>query len=261
MQGLGQLSELSPEENTPAPHVRFWNGTKFEPLIPGKTKTSDRTTEFGPEISFAKSLPEQGAEIYLIKFNASGMPLDSGWNGDKWLGAPGTPNRVNFHPGLTPDIAQQGTLYQGMLKRFRDGLNAIRQNGNTPHVRGFLWMQGEQDSKQEISAKNYATNLKLLRDRLVQDLALSGLPMVFGQVLPHEPAMSRFVARQEIRTQMAAADMDSGKPQAIPQCRMISTDGYPLKEDTVHYNTRGQIMLGTAMAKGLSEARNGKTSL
>jgi len=36
--------------------------------------------------------------------------------------------------------------------------------------------------------------------------------------------------------------------------RMVSTDGFPLRGDHVHYNAQGQIMLGNALAKGLLQA-------
>ena len=77
------------------------------------------------------------------------------------------------------------------------------------------------------------------------------MPVAFGQVLPHEPAMERFTHRAEIRAQMAAADARSGKPESIPGVTMVSTDGFPLKPDTVHYDAKGQVMLGEAFAKAL----------
>ncbi|MCA9079156.1 MAG: hypothetical protein KDA58_01305, partial [Planctomycetaceae bacterium] len=127
----------------------------------------------------------------------------------------------------------------------------IRADGHTPIIRGFAWMQGEQDSKHEESASSYAANLGQLRDRLAADLNVRQLPLVFGQVLPYPKPLPRFTHRDLIRQQMAAADMDSSAPQALPLARMISTDALTLKPDTVHYDTRGQWELGQLMARRL----------
>lgn len=115
-------------------------------------------------------------------------------------------------------------------------------------------MQGEQDSKHELSATTYAASLRHLRQRLADDLKLQGpLPLVFGQVLPHEPALPRFTHRKEIRQQMAAADERSGKAEAIPLARMVSTDGFELLPDTVHYNAAAQLRLGYAFAEAMKD--------
>lgn len=254
MQGLGKLAELTPEEQAPPANVFFWTGKDFEPLVPGKTHTSARAPEFGPEIAFAREIAKAGKPAFLIKYHVSGMPLDPGWDGNHWAGGPAAPGRVNFHPGERDGDPATGKLYRAMLKTFRDGLAALRARGDTPVIRGFVWMQGEQDAKQEVSAAAYAANLKRLRDRLAQDVGAASLPMAFGQVLPHPEPDARFTQRDLIRRTMAAADMASGKPEAIPHCRMVSTDGFPLIADKVHYSTRGQLLLGKALADGLAAA-------
>ncbi|MCB1128453.1 MAG: hypothetical protein KDM81_18300, partial [Verrucomicrobiae bacterium] len=177
-----------------------------------------------------------------------------GWNGNQWAGEELQPGRRNFYPGEAPDDPNQGTLYRAMLEKFAAGLRHLREDGRQPKVCGFLWMQGEQDAKHVESATAYAADLGRLRRRLAQDLHASpDLPLVFGQVLPHEPPMPRFTHRTELRAAMAAADMDSGKPEAMARTKMVSTDGFGLMPDTVHYNADGQIRLGRAFAVAMQE--------
>ncbi len=76
--------------------------------------------------------------------------------------------------------------------------------------------------------------------------------MAYGQVLPHEPPLPRFAQRKMIRAAMGAADARSGKPEAIPQARMVSTDGFGLLPDTVQYDAAGQLALGRAFAATLA---------
>lgn len=253
MQGIAKLADLPQHQLTPAPGVLFWNGKEFEPLIPGETKSSQRAGEFGPELSFAHAIPTPGRPVFLVKYSASGMPLDAGWNADKWLGG-AQPGRVNFFPGTHRADPNRGRLYSAMITRFGEAIGALYQHGDTPVIRGFLWMQGEQDAKNAISAERYPANLKLLRHRLSEDLRVADLPMAFGQVLPYNPPLPRFTFRDLIRRQMAACDMDSGSPLAIAHCRMVSTDGFPIGTDTVHYIAKGQLLLGAALGKGVGEA-------
>ncbi len=252
MQGIAKIKNLSDTYAKTIPHSFFWNGTAFEPFVLGQTKTSTRVGEFGPELGFALAMATAERPVYLIKYHASGQPLHHGWNGNRWVGGKPDLGRRNFYPGETPGDTHRGTLYTKMLKQFQAGICSLETQGHTPIVRGFLWMQGEQDSKNEVSATTYASSLKRLHRRLADDLDLKKpLPMVFGQVIPHEPPLARFTHRDEIRDQMAAADADSGRVEAIAWVKMVSTDGFGLRSDTVHYNAAGQLRLGKEFAAAL----------
>ena len=251
MQGIGKLADLPPDIPREPDALLFWNGKAIEPLVVGKTRTSSRPDEFGPELGLAAALPKGGRLRCLVKYAASGMPLHHGFNAANWVGDEPGPKRRTFYPGERADDPNQGTLYRDMLARFRAGIAALKDRGDTPVIRGFAWMQGEADAKQERSATEYAASLRRLRDRLAEDLGMMSLPMAFGQVLPHEPALPRFTHRREIRAAMAAADERSGKPEAIPGARMVSTDGFGLLADTVHSDAAGQVALGRALAEAL----------
>jgi len=256
MQGSALVAELPAAIPKAVPNAFFWNGMEFEPLVLGKTRTSNNAERFGPEAGFALSMATAERPAYLIKYHASGMPLHHGINGGEWVGPGYGPNRRNFYPGAKDGDPNAGTLYKAMLARFRGGIGRLAGSGKKPLVRGFLWMQGEQDAKHKEPAATYASSLKLLKSRLEQDLGTS-IPMVYGQVLPHEPGLARFTHRKETREQMAMADGASGRPEAIAGARMVSTDGFLLLPDKVHYNTEGQLRLGRAMAAAMRGLADG----
>lgn len=256
MQGSGQVAELPEGLAGPVADTFFWNGKAFEPLVIGTTQTANKPGRFGPEVGFVLGMREAAARPrYLVKFAAGGMPLHHGWDWGKWVGGPPQPGRASFYPGESADDANQGSAYRMMLARFRDALDAIRAQGDTPVVRGFLWMQGEADANVEESARSYAASLRLLRDRLASDLGLEGLPIVFGQALPHDQMAARFAYRDVLRGRMSAADGRSGGSDAIPQAVMVSTDGMGLEADMLHYDTAGQLQLGRAFARATGEVR------
>lgn len=256
MEGRGAVGELTSTQAAQVPGVFFWNGESFIPLAGGASRPNAEW--FGPELSFGAEISKRERKAYIIKYANSGKPLDAGWNDQVWVGeAPGK-NRVNFHPGTSASDENRGTLYRDfMLPRFRKALAAIRNAGDVPVIRGLVWMQGEQDAKNAASARRYAANLKLLRDRLAADLSISDpadFRLVYGQVLPKSPPEPRFTHRDEIRAEMALADQNSGSPKAIANSRMVSTDGMEVLPDHVHYNTQGQIRLGRAFAEAMTGA-------
>lgn len=252
MQGVGKIKDLPAEIPKEIPFTFFWSKNQFAPLVLGITKTSARGTEFGPEIGFALRMAAPERPVYLAKYYASGMPLHHGWDGNRWAGEEPAPGRRNFYPGEHSDDPNTGTLYIEMRSAFRQAINKLAESGMTPNVRGFVWMQGEQDSKRDTSATAYAVSLSRLRKRLAEDLALPReLPIVFGQVLPHEPPLDRFTHRDEIRAKMADCDRKSGKPESMTNGVMVSTDGFSLESDTVHYDAKGQLKLGYAFAEAM----------
>ena len=260
MQGSGQLADLTEAERASIPTALYWNGEAFEPLTPGKTKLSANLERFGPELPFARRVAEEkkGETFYVIKYAASGRPLDRGLDGANWCGEAAGPGRSTFYPGETPDDPNVGAHYQALRKTMKAALAQLKAQGVEYRVAGFLWMQGEADAKQEVSAKRYAQSLRQLHERLMADLSLPDSPMVYGQVLPYSPPAERFTHRDEMRQSQANLDHASGHAEAYPSAYMVSTDGIPLNDDTVHYSSRGLIELGdrfySALKTALSEA-------
>ncbi len=253
MVGSPKVAQLPESERAPIPQARFWNGTDFETLVPGKTKTSQTVERFGPELAFARHYPGATPEhpIYLIKYALGGRPLHHGWHHGKWLGSPPAPNRETFYPGEGPDDPNVGTLYQKLLKQVRPALARLEAEGIAYRVRGVLWMQGEADAKHEVSATEYAQCLRQWHQRLLEDIGAAPCPLVYGQTLPYAPRAKRFTHPVELRQSQANLDRDSGHPDAYEWARMVPTEGMDLADDTVHYNAAGQIKLGTAFADAM----------
>lgn len=253
MQGVGSVAKLTPGQKSP-PGVLFWrlDGKGFEPLRLGKTVTSTKG-DFGPEVGLGLALGDASSPVCFVKSYRSGTGLDGGWKDQQWLGGTG-PGRLNFYPGTSDSDPDRGLSYIAMIDAYRAALADIRKRGDTPVVGAFFWMQGEQDTKRSESATAYAKNLKRLRERVEQDLGLTGLPLVFGQVAPYgdrpgEKPAPLYVYRKQVRAAQAACDSASKSPDAMPLARMVSTDGFSQIADHVHYDAAGQLRLGKAFAE------------
>jgi hypothetical protein len=255
MQGAGILADLTEIDRAPIPAARYWTGKAFEPLTPGQTKLSNNLLRFGPELQFARRRAKQQpmATFYIVKYHASGQPLDRGMNRQEWLGKDGGPKRSNFYPGKAEDDPDMGACYRGMLNTMRAALADLDAQSIEYRVRGFLWMQGEADAKHEVPAKRYAQNLKDLHQRVLADLKLPPSRLVYGQVLPHSPPAPRFTHRDDLRQSQANADHASEHTDSYRWAFMVSTDEVDLHGDTVHYSSIGAIQLGNLFYDALKK--------
>jgi len=257
MAGSGNKSQLPKSWKTPRPSVQYWDGKKFVAFDPMQLSLNGGG-RFGPEVGFAGTMAslQPGKTIYVVKFALSGQPLHAGFNGGKWMGPEPGPNRGTFYPGTSPEDPNMGNHYKRLRDQFTKSLAALKADGKTPQLKGIAWMQGEADAKQEISATTYAQSISLLKSRIEEDCQSGPVPFAMGQVLPHIPWAPRFTHRAEIRQAQADADMRSGSELATLGVWNVPTDGMPLLADTVHYDTTGQLMLGTSFALGVLEAAN-----
>jgi hypothetical protein len=260
MAGSGQASQLAEMWQQPVEGAFIYQGGAYKSLVAGKDGKSGR---FGPEVGFAHYMTQNNpkrSKIFIIKFALSGQPLDAGWtkptaNGGGWVGPEPGPNRTTFYPGTSPEDPNIGLHYKRLHAHVTAALKSLKDKGHTPHVRGIVWMQGEADAKHDISAGRYDQSLALFKQRLESDFAEGkNVPFVFGQVLPHEPALERFKARDLIRQRMAEVDHRSGDKRAVENIWMVPTEGMELLKDTVHYSTKGQLAMGQAFGLEMLKA-------
>ncbi|WDI40702.1 sialate O-acetylesterase [Bremerella sp. P1] len=257
MAGSGNKSQLPEQWKTTLPSVQYWDGKQFADFDPMALNLNGGG-RFGPEVGFSGTMASlhPGKKIYVVKFALSGQPLHAGFNGAKWMGEEPGPNRNTFYPGTSPEDPNMGNHYRRLRDQFTKAFTALKEAGLKPELKGIAWMQGEADAKQEISATTYDQSIALLKSRMEEDCQSGPVPFAMGQVLPHVPWMERFTHRAEIRQAQDDADMRNGSERAILGVWNVPTDGMPLLADTVHYDTTGQLMLGTSFALGVLEAAN-----
>ena len=123
-------------------------------FVPTKVGQGNSKSHFGPELGMAeqfnKELTDSNKKICLIKYAAggTGFTLSSGYN---WK---------------SPSSGATGTLYSQFLEFIQNSIDLLIEDGYTPVIKAFCWMQGEDDAGNTMAASQYKTHLS----NLVEDL-------------------------------------------------------------------------------------------
>ncbi len=190
---------------------------------------------FGPELGFGNRLMQLNSKfnIGIIKYASSGSSLEVDWN-----------------PGdSVSDTTHWGTQFKWFVKAVDKGMDALKEKGKNPVIRGMLWQQGEADTGYD----NYANMLGHFIDRVREQWDVPNMRFVYGYVFPANPY-------SEIRYAERDVDQNSGTKYAKNNAFVVWTEDlqlrkddpwFPdpnLKTDAVHFGTAGQLELGRRMA-------------
>jgi hypothetical protein len=177
---------------------------------------------FGPEVSFAHKMSEVMDDFIIIKYAENGSSLYA-WS-PRW----------NSRDAAITKNVDYGPLYSRLVGLCND---VVSRTGAV--IGGIMWMQGERDARFELAANSYDANFAALIRALRSDLG--DVPFAYGRVNP--PAS--FKHREAVRT--AQENMN------LPDVRMINTDDCPKKQDGLHFNAIGSIILGRKFARAMFE--------
>jgi hypothetical protein len=203
---------------------------------------------FGPEITFGNRMQQltRDRPIALIKHGLTSTEL-------KWSWFPGAD---------VDDHVYRGRQFKILIETVEAGLNALREKGFEPTLRGMAWQQGETDATEEVCAREFLQNFTRLIPRFRELLHAPDLVFVYGFILP-PPNIQPY--REVVRTAQGAVDQDSGSAWAIRNAFVVYTDDLPFLDvdpalgrpkDLVHFGTFGSLELGRRMAESMS--RRGK---
>ena len=220
MVGRGDTSELSAPYDSPQPDVKIWNGSGWSTLAPGGG-------DHGPELSLGRTLADHyGETIYFVKRAEGGASL--------------APDPARPDKSWDPDT---GTLYDELKTRVEDALANL---GGGADVKGFFWMQGEADSKDEAHAGAYLTNFHDLIALAKADFDAPDMAVVLGRVNGTLYPNATFGDKYQFVATVRAAQEQAAA--TLPSAAWVDTDALALNDDELHFSSAGQIDLGNAMA-------------
>ncbi len=181
--------------------------------------------------------------IYAAFYSNSGKPLDSGWNDQSWEGDPPAPGRVTFYPGTSDTDPNIGTVYSAMIADWQAELAALTE----PYtIKGIIWVQGEQDTKNTTSANRYAADLDLLVNRVHEEFSLTAgsVPFYYSRLLS---TAAHFTYADDLRQQQDNADQASGHADSITNAYIVDSSSLTFS-DGVHYDVASMPLLGQRFA-------------
>ncbi len=246
MEGVGIAAE-APLNLVAQPAIQLYHSpsvrsalpaNQWNPLAPAGVSPAN----FGPELSFAyrmaEALPDQN--IALIKHAKGGTKLTT---------APLAYEVTSWHPGANAgDTAAFGVEFSAFVHTVTNALAAMRARGDTPILSGMLWVQGEADSTSAEAGAAYQQNITRFVARIREQFAAPDLPFVCARILPYQVRPGSAAVRQAL----VDIDQDSGAPAALPQVFTVLTEGLGVHTDNVHFNTPGQLGLGSLLAQTLA---------
>ena len=196
---------------------------------------------FGPEIGFALALSGAwpGRRIGIVKQAVGGTGIMA-W-APQWNAA---------DADITGD-ARKGPLYEELLSRVRQALNR-----GDARLRGFLWLQGAKDMRDQRAADRYAENLESLISALRRDLDAPDLPVLVGTyrsgalpdsldgISPSDVPTSE--GRPGMWEVLAAQDKIA---EQVTRSATVYLRDLPRHPGNIHANTAGMLQAGRAYAQ------------
>ena len=217
MMGKGKTHQLPAYLKRQPHNVEFY--------YQGRKRELGKFSHFGPEVSFAHEISRKfpNDKHIIIKHVATGTSISH------WL--PGSP----LFNGL---LRQRGFIK--VAANANNATGVLAQKITNKKVEAIIWMQGEKDARSVSNANSYETNLKRFIMGVRRKLNSPRSLFIMGQVNPEDPAfhMLETINKAQTNTQ-----------RALPQVKLVSTEGLGKIYDHVHYNTQGQIELGKRFAK------------
>ncbi|WP_075602768.1 sialate O-acetylesterase [Saccharicrinis aurantiacus] len=248
MAGRGVYSNLSDEDKQRIEQVKgrvlvVSQSKEATPL--SYSKADKRKKEFGPELFIGVTLAEQfpNDTFLFIKTAVGGTSLHGAWSPD-WT----QEKAIASERG---EARQKMKLYHDHIKSIHANLTQLEQEGKSYDIIGMAWMQGEKDTRLELSASEYESNLKRLIQAYEIEFKIENMPFVFGQI--NNPSRTKDYQKgvQVVRSAMTNVANSSDFIQMIPTSKDTTWSDYPKHEDNVHYNCEGQKRLGSDMGKAL----------
>jgi hypothetical protein len=245
MVGWGNSTELPDELRDGTENKLMFEEGKWQKLKPHKTtneKQRERFTmtefSFGPEISFAteisKAYPSE--TIGIIKSATGGTGILA-WS----------PNWTKEQANRSND-GNKGDLYKVLIDKVK-----AAQNAADIEIVGFLWQQGGKDMTNLSLGKEYFDNLNTMITGLRQDLNLPDLPVFIGSAVVkstlEQAEEDDFKKYMKIRPGLKYVFQAYFKAEEkIPNVKVVVAQDLEKHPKNVHYNTKGQLMLGQYFA-------------
>ncbi len=227
MEGHGELSELP--ANFPLNPTKIWNFTNAYEWEPAKEPIDSTEGQVDKVSEGRKGKEGVGPALALADAFVSAHPAVS-------VGlipcARGATRISQWLKTKTDD--PRSTLYGSCMNRIK---TVAPRNGT---IRAVIFWQGGSDGRYEEDAPKWKERFTTFVADLRADLGDPNLPVIMV-MLGDPPVPNRYRYWQVVRDQQHAVD--------IPGVATIEANGYERRTDGIHLTTKGQLAIGTDLAR------------
>jgi hypothetical protein len=180
-----------------------------------------------PDLSFTPALKKAfpNDDVIVVKNSQGGQPIR------RWYKAWKAPQDANVSP---PKGAQQpGDLYDALMTQVKTTVE-----GKTADTIVFVWMQGERDAREGLSAV-YAESLRGLVKQLRDDLKRPDTAVVIGRLSDYQKGEKEWDGVRAAQEKVAGDD---------PRAAWVDTDDLNGPSNALHYTKDGYEELGRRFA-------------
>lgn len=211
----------------------------------------------GPELGMANVLSESysdSAPAAIIKYAVNGTFLCDFEGAEQQTQLYGTWASPTMTARATEaGIAlheNNGVLYERLLSVVEAGFAALKEQGYTPCVKGYVWMQGEADACAELLSSRYEDSLKTFITDLRSDVAwIAGdetaalRPLVMGKICP-SGEYGAYISAVRAAQDGVAAQLENVYLVDTEDLRIHNADGSLNGADKWHFNAEDMYQLG-----------------
>jgi hypothetical protein len=180
-----------------------------------------------PDVSFTpavkKAFPDD--EVIVVKHAVGGQPIR------RWYKAWTAPENAKAPPSKAKQ--QPGDLYDALMAQVKPAIQ-----GKTVDTIAFVWMQGERDAKEGLSAA-YAASLAGLLKQLRDDLKRPDVAVVIGRLSDNQKGEQHWDGVRAAQEKVAKDD---------PRAAWVDTDDLNGPQNALHYTKEGYGELGRRFA-------------
>jgi hypothetical protein len=229
--GRAVVADLPLSLQSPQSDVDFYYRTELTTgtlttLRPGLSETS----QFGPEILLGSRLAdihahEPGTRVAIIKYANGGTNLHTQWKaGGNSTSTGDGPEYITFQQTVTAGRAALAAKYPNTALE----------------LDSMVWMQGESDAATTTAGAYQANLTAFIAD--VRATYEDSLPFIIGRLSSQQTNLNAAALTTVRAAQDAVAAAD-------PYTGIISTDGFGMKTDDLHFDAAGQQAMGSAFAE------------
>jgi hypothetical protein len=203
---------------------------------PGKTRLfilsgQSNMTGLNPDVSFTPALKKAypSDELIVVKSAQGGHPIRRwyrDWKPPEGVAAP------------KPAGTKPGDLYDQLMEKVRAAIK-----GKTIDTVCFVWMQGERDAREGLSAV-YADSVRGLVKQLQDDLKRPDLVVVIGRLSDCQKGQAHWDAVRSAQEKVGADNTRFG---------WVDTDDLNGEKNDLHYTKAGYEELGRRFAAKATE--------